>query len=121
MSDAQRVLPPGFETLERFVGFWAVEGAANRDRCRSVSSSTERSEFFNAAKDLVPAALTLLDSKLLDQHDESERRLMNLLLSFAHVSLAVELQGDAESQHARDRFHMRITKAPSDAGARARS
>jgi len=40
---------------------------------------------------------------------------MNLLLSLAHVSLAVELQKDAETVHADFRRFMRITRTPAGA------
>ena len=55
--------------------------------------------------------------KPLDQLDEREKRLMNLMLSLAHVSLAVEVQGDDEPKHARSAKYLRITRAPSDVNA----
>ena len=39
---------------------------------------------------------------------------MNLMLSLAHVSLAVEIQGDAESHHAGWARFITITRASSD-------
>jgi hypothetical protein len=116
MSGANRELPRGFEALEPFVATWAVASAANRARLRLESTETERSTFFNAAKDLVGPALTYLDRKRLDQFDDRERRLMNLMLSVAHVTLAIEVQGEDEPKHALGRRHITITRAPSDFG-----
>jgi hypothetical protein len=63
---------------------------------------------------LAPAALAYLDAKPLDQFDHSEQLLMKLSLSFAHVSMAVELQRDDEARHATYRPYTHITKAPAD-------
>lgn len=108
-------LPEGFEALEYFVGRWAVDGTANRDRRRGDSTEDERVAFFEAMKPLLPKALELLDRKGLDQFDESEQRLMNMTLSFAHVTMAVEMLGKAEPRHARFRQEMKITRSPADA------
>ncbi len=110
-------LPAGFEVLEPYVAEWAIEGTANRDRRRGDSAEEERVAFFNAAKDLVAPALDLLDKKALGDFDEGEQRLMSLLLSFAHVALAVEMLGKAESRHARFREVMKIQKTTADADA----
>ena len=108
------LLPAGYESLEPFVAYWAVEGTANRDRRRGDSTPRQRQAFFEAARGLVPRALQELDRKPLRQHDEREHRLMNLLLSFAHVTMAVEMLGDAEARHAEFRKVMPITHSPAD-------
>ncbi len=107
-------LPAGFESLEPFVADWAIAGANNRLRRRLASTESERVAFFHAAKDLVVPALDHLDRKPLAELDEQEQRLMNLLLSICHVSLAVEIQGDAEAMHAEGARHLRITRATAD-------
>jgi len=109
------LLPTGFEGLDPFVDFWAVSGSAERDRRRGESTADQRLSFFQAAKGLVPDALALLDARGLGNFDEREDRLMNLMLSFAHVTMAVEMLKDAEPRHARFREVMRITKSPADA------
>lgn len=114
MSAAETSLPPGFEMLAPYVEFWAVDSAAARAHRRDISDEASRLAFYNAANDLVPEALAYLDRKPLSQFDDSERRLMNLMLGFAHVSMAVELQREEEPKHARDRPHLRITRAPAD-------
>lgn len=108
-------LPAGFEALEPFVESWAINGTANRDRRRGDSSAEERAAFFEATKEFVAPALDFLDKKSLADFDEKEKHLMNLLLSFAHVALAVEMQGKAEAKHAGYRKVMRITRSAADA------
>jgi hypothetical protein len=108
-------LPAGFERLEPFVPAWAIQGAAARSQRRLNSTADERVAFFEAAKDLAQPALARLDERPLSQHDAAEKRLMDLMLSFAHVALAVETQGDQEPVHAQAARNMRITRAPSDA------
>jgi hypothetical protein len=114
MSAQTSLLPAGFEALTPFVECWAVDTAAERAQRRQTSDETSRVAFYNAASDLVPKALDHLDAKPLSQFDESEQRLMKLVLSFAHVSMAVELQREEEPRHARYRPYMRITRAPAD-------
>lgn len=108
-------LPAGFESLEPFVERFAISGTANRAQLRSDLGSAERTAFYEAAKDLIAPALDLLDKKPVDALDDSEQRLMDLCLSFAHVALAVEIQGPDEERHASMREYMRITRSPADA------
>ncbi len=114
MSGQSSLLPRGFETLESFAKFWAAETAAERAHCRDVSDEADRLTFYNAANELIPKALAYLDEKPLNQLNESEQRLMRLVLSFGHVAMAVELQREDESKHAKNRPYMRITRAPAD-------
>jgi len=110
-------LPAGFEALEPFVARFAISGTANRAQLRGDANREDREAFYNAAKDLIAPALDLLDRKKFDQFDEAEQRLMNLTLSFAHVALAVEIQGPDEEKHARLREHMKIVRSTADAVA----
>lgn len=107
-------LPAGFAALEPFVDHWAVEGTANRARLRTTASDDARHAFFAAGQPLLAEALDYLDTKALSAFDEADQRLMNLALSLAHVSFAVEIQGDAEGRHAPLREKMVITRAPAN-------
>ncbi len=109
-------LPEGFAALEPFVDRWAVEGAADRALLRGTSSDDERSAFFSLAQPLLGTALDRLDATPLANLDAAEQRLMNLMLSLAHVSLAVEIQASDEARHARMRERMVITRAPANNG-----
>lgn len=109
------LLPSGFEALEPFVARFAISGTANRAWLRGNTTPEERAAFHAAAKDLIAPALDLLDQKPLDALDDAEKRLLDLALSFGHIALAVEIQGDAEASHAELRQYMRITRSPADA------
>jgi hypothetical protein len=111
---AQGLLPAGFEALEPFAARWAAGSADARDRLRAESSEAERAAFYDAGKDRVAPALALLDRKPFADFDPREKCLMNLMLCFAHVSIAVEVQGDLEEERARLRRHLRITRASAD-------
>lgn len=108
-------LPAGFAALEPFVARWAASTTAERAELRSFSTAEERQAFFDAAAPLAPGGLDLLDRKPLDQLDPSEQRLMNLLLAFTHVAIAVEVQAEDEPVHAAYRSRMRITRSTADA------
>ena len=115
--NSETSLPKGFEALEPFVAKWAIKGMAARAQARLDSTEAERGAFFEAAKDLAAPALARLDQKPLAKLDASEKRLMDLMLSFAHVSIAVEMQGDNEPKHAKAAPRMRITRATADLNA----
>jgi hypothetical protein len=117
MTAAASQLPAGFEALEPFVAGWAIKGAAARARRRLDSAEADRVAFFEAAKDLLAPALARLDQTPIAQFDAQEKRLMDLMLSFAHIALAVEIQRDDEPRHARDARFLTITRAPSDVNA----
>lgn len=107
-------LPAGFQTLEPFVERFAISSSAARAQRRTDSTPEERRAFFDAALPLMGHALDYLDSKPLAELDDSERRLLDMAMTFAHVSLAVEIQGAQEAGHAPMREYMRITRSPSD-------
>ncbi len=109
------LLPPGFASLEPFAERFAVAGTANRAQLRSDATAQERQAYYDAMKDLLAPALDLLDTKKLDAFDDAEQRLMNLTLSFAHIALAVEVQGPDEAKHAKLREHMKIVRSTADA------
>ncbi len=108
------LLPLGFSALEPHAALWAISGTANRAALRGTSTPEERSAFFADGAPLLAAALEYLDTKPLSDHDAAERRLLNLILSLAHVSLAVEVQGPDETKHRQSRETMVITRAPAD-------
>lgn len=110
-------LPKGFEALEPLVARWGIKGMAARAQARLDSTEAERLAFFDAVKDFVAPALARLDHKPLTALDASEKRLMDLMLSFAHVSIAIEMQGENEARHAKAAPMMRITRATADLGA----
>ncbi len=111
------LLPSAFAALDPFVAEWALPSAAARAALRGRSSAGARAAFYAAMSPLAAAAITTLDAKPLRALDEREQRLMNLLLAFAHVSLAVEVQGEAEARHTPWRERMAITQAPADRAA----
>ncbi|MGB8363517.1 MAG: hypothetical protein ACLQUZ_05410 [Rhizomicrobium sp.] len=114
MNNSETALPAGFQALEPFVASWAIPGMADRARRRDESTSEERQTFYAAAKDMAAPALDYLDRKPLDQLDACERRLTDLMLSFVHVALAVEIQGDDEARLAKFRQEMKITRTPQE-------
>lgn len=108
------LLPEGFEALNPFVVEWNIGNSAARLQARLNSSAGNRQAFFNAAKDLAEPALALLDQKPSAQYSEQETRLMNLMLTLAHISLAVEIQGEDEDFHASSARYITITRSAAD-------
>ena len=108
------LLPEGFAALEPFVERWAIAGTANRAVLRGQSTADERRASYEAALPMAAAALDHLDTKALSKLDVGEQRLMDLVLSFAHVSIAVEIQQEDEAKHAALRAYVPITRSPAD-------
>ena len=108
------LLPEGFAELEPFAAHWAGETAAARAHLRDSASFAEAEAFYAAAQPLIEPALARLDAKPLADQDDRERRLMRLVLAFAHVAMGIEVQGKDEPAHSKLRPHMRITRAPAD-------
>lgn len=111
---AAPLLPPEFAVLEPFAARWAVSGSANRAVLRTHSAAEEREAFFAAAAPLLDQALAYLDARPLDRLAQDEMRLMDLMLSLAHVALAVEMQGPDEAKSAPWRDRMPITRSSAD-------
>lgn len=114
MKTEVALLPSGFTALEPFVDLWSVTGAANRVRRRTNSSPEQRQTFYDAARNMLAPALAYLDTKPLAALGEHDQRLMNLMLSFAHVAQAIEVQGCDEGRHAILRETLMITQASAD-------
>lgn len=108
------ILPQEFASLEPFAERWAVRGTANRAALRTSATAEQRDAFFAAAAPLLDRALDYLDSRPLRELTEGEMRLMDLMLSLAHVALAVEIQGPDETKSAQWRNRMRITRSSAD-------
>lgn len=108
-------LPEGFEPLEPFVDLWAAPTSAERAALRDTSTPEAREAFYSAALPLLEPALTHLDARPLNEHNAQDRTLMQLVLSLAHVALAVETHQQDEARHTPLRREMCITRTPADA------
>src|SRR4051812_23827706 len=115
MTHNNALLPSGFESLAPFVDGWAIAGSANRAQRRGECGVAERTAFYNAAKDLAGPALDYLDRKPLGQFTAEDQRLMDLMLTLAHIALATEVHGVDEPKHTEDRKYMRIVRTPAGA------
>ncbi|MDG2002562.1 MAG: hypothetical protein P8J20_04455 [Novosphingobium sp.] len=109
MTADETSLPDGFEALERFVATWAIADLAERDAMRGSSTPDQRKAFYSVASGLLEPALDYLDGKPLTALSDPEQRLMNLMLSLAHVALAQEVQHEDEAHHAHFRSFLPFT------------
>lgn len=110
----QAALPPGFAALEPFVAWWAAPSLSERDTRRLDSTEAQRLAFYDAAKELAPAALEYLDSRPFTAYDEADHRLLDLVLGLIHATLAVEIEKGEEHIHARGARRMPIVRERAD-------
>ena len=108
------LLPPAYATLEPFAAQWALPTTVERAARRSQSTAAERQAFYDAVSPIAAQTLDALDAKPLSELSEQEKRLLDLLLAFSHVALAIEIQGTDEDRHAPWRDRMVITRSPAD-------
>ena len=110
----QATLPAGFAAGEPYVARWAATTTAERARRRSESTPDERQAFFDAAAPRLQDAMTYLDAKSLAALDAADKRLLNLMMAFSHVQMAVEVHREMEPRHAAWREAMVITRSTTD-------
>ncbi len=91
----ERALPEGFGDLEPFVSHWAVAGQNERRHQRSEASFEEIKCFYEAVLPRADQALDHLSGFPLRDMPGPEKRLMQLVLSLAQASMAVEVHGEA--------------------------
>lgn len=108
------LLPPNFAALEAYAPHWAGADAAARAAIRDDADFVAMEQFHAAVQPLLDDALAYLDARPLADHDERDARLMRLLLTFAHVALAVEVQREDEGMHRELRATLPIHRAPAD-------
>jgi len=92
---SERLLPEGFADLDPFVAHWAVAGQNERRFQRSEASFEEIKCFYDAMLPRADEALDHLSAFSLRDMPGPERRLMQLVLSLAQASMAVEVHGEA--------------------------
>jgi len=108
-------LPGSFESLEPLAAFWAIRGSDARKKRRIASTEEERVTFYNAVAPELARALEYLDRFDIEKLDEKQSRLLDMMLTLAHISLAVESQGKNESFHAISHACFTITRSTEDA------
>ncbi len=111
---AQAQLPEGFSALEPFVERWAIRTTRERDKARGESAFEDLQAFYDAGQPLLGQALAYLDTFPVKELAGKEQRLMDLMLSLAHASMAVEIHKEMEPQHAVSRQAMIITRSTTD-------
>lgn len=112
----EALLPAGFEALEPYIERWAIATTHDRDRARGASSFEELEDYYRVAKPLLQPALAYLDKFPVKELAGKERRLMEMMLSLAHVSMTVEIHREMEPQHRLSRETMIITRSSTDMG-----
>ena len=105
-------LPAGFESLERFVGEWALPGAVSRLAKRQASAIEDIRRFYDAVLPLGEKALDYLRGFQMGALPPEAERLLKLMLSLAEVGPAVEWYNDARVYDGFDvhriRYHRQI-------------
>ncbi len=111
------LLPDSHASLEPFAAAWALPTTAERATRRGSSTPEERQAFYDAVSPVAAQILDELDQWSLSELDDKQKRLLDLVLCFGHVALAIEIQGPDEAQHTQWRNRMIVTRSPADLAA----
>lgn len=83
-------LPDGFSHLEALVDAWVLPDSRARAEKRLATPFEEIRTFYDTMLAAAPAALEYLTERRLGELDDTEERLLKLLLALAEVGPAVE-------------------------------
>lgn len=108
---ADRLLPVGFETLDRFAD-WAVPDEAQRYAKRIGTSLTELRQVYDAVLPLLDAALLEVDRYPYNALPADVRRLYELLLAMMEIGLAIEIFKSSDVPKAVPASRIEILDAP---------
>ncbi|NQV21581.1 MAG: hypothetical protein HQ511_09215 [Rhodospirillales bacterium] len=90
-------LPEGFEDLEPFVAQWVLPTSTARSRKRHATPMDEIHAFYDAVQPRLKEVLTHLNTvPYADDMPDDERRLLELTLSLAEITTAVEWYGQQQ-------------------------
>jgi hypothetical protein len=85
-----KILPSGFEKLERFVEKWALPDDIVRVQVRESSSQDELKDFYNVAKGEIDKIIIHLKNFTMDNMPTETVSLYRLALSFMEVGFLLE-------------------------------
>ena len=88
---AERLLPPEFSDLERFVPDWCLDSEPQRYAKRLASTMEEIQAFYDAIMPRAEAAIRYLEKLPLDDLPADAFRLLKLLYSLILMSFPVEI------------------------------
>ncbi len=95
-------LPEAFRELEPFTAAWALPKESQRHAQRLASSIDELRALYDAVASRLEAILAYLNDFPLDHLSPEAQNLLNLTLSLAEITPAVELFGQPEVPDAFD-------------------
>lgn len=95
-TKSEKLLPDGFEDLERFAAGWGLPSERERNRQRLSSSMEEIQELYDALLTRIEQIIEYLNQFPLENMPEDATRLLHLSLSLAEVAPAVEFYKQPE-------------------------
>ena len=97
-ANTDKLLPSGFEELQKYVGVWDLDTTQARWNLRATSSMVEISAFYEDMLRFADRAMAYLEGFPLNQLPPEAGRLLKLLLALANCSMAVEIHGQPAAQ-----------------------
>jgi hypothetical protein len=113
-DEIQALLPPGFASLEPFVGYWARKTTNERWDQRARASMAEITAFYDAMYAAAEDAIAWLDEHypLGTELTPEAERLAELLLALGHAAIAVEMHRQPRSPNTSYPHGIRVVSGP---------
>ena len=103
-------LPVQFADLEPFVDSWAAESTSARHERRIASSDAEKRAFYDAVTPRLDEILAYLEKHPLAEIAGADLVLLRLALAAAQASLALDVIGRKEPEHAQSARRIRLSR-----------
>jgi hypothetical protein len=111
MSGETRLLPQGFEDLERFVATWDQPDFNGRRAYRGGIPMEEIRDFYETMRHRADEALTLIGQHPFANMPEDVARLYRPVLALAHASMATEVHGAPRAPYAPYPDQLTVTRS----------
>lgn len=111
-------LPAGFESLEAYVPYWALDSNDARRVARSSARMQDIRAFYDAILEHAEAAIAHCEQHALCAMPSDTERLFKLLLAMNHAAIAVEMHGQPCAHQSVWPSPVRVSQGPWPHGGR---
>ncbi|WP_336965181.1 hypothetical protein [Sphingobium aquiterrae] len=110
------MLPPGFEKLVPYIGYWDVPTMTERWERRATLPMEDIRRFYEDMLEHGGAAMDLIALYPMDDMPEDVGRLARLMLAFMSAAVAVEVVGAPRDPFSPYPHNIRIVRGPAPWG-----
>ncbi|MGV3769164.1 MAG: hypothetical protein ACO1NM_03940 [Sphingobium phenoxybenzoativorans] len=110
------MLPPGFETIEKYVGYWDVPTTSERWERRAAASMDEIRAFYDDMLAHADQALDVIALHDINAMPDDVATLARLMLALMSAAVAIEVVGAPRDPYSPYPHSVRVLRGPSPWG-----